>query len=124
MKKNLYVILFLLATLGMACQSKDHQKANEGYGAGEFENNNADVPTEEKIAELESPVNIQPDNGVVGLDSAEMDRDGDTTSAQDPAAGRATSITENNAGTSQTRGKENNSPSRQMPQTNKPQKKQ
>jgi hypothetical protein len=69
---------------------------------------------------LESPVNIQPSNGVQGLDSAEMDQDGDTASAQDPAAGRATSITENNAGTSKTRGQENNSPSRQMPQTNKP----
>ncbi len=120
MKKNLYVFLFLLATLGTACQSKDHRKANEGYGAGEFENNNADVPTEDKNAELESPVDIQPDNGIVGLDSAEMDQDGDTTSAQDPAAAKATAVTENNAGTSQTRSKENNSPSRQMPQTNKP----
>lgn len=124
MKKNLYVILLALTTMGVACQSKDHRAAPDGYGAGEMESNNADNPTDDRNATAESPVDIQPDSGVVGLDSAEMAKKPGQTSAEDPAAGRATSITENSAGTSETRGTENNSPSRQMPQTNKPQNKQ
>lgn len=120
MKKKLYVFLLLLATMGVGCQSKDHRTAPDGYGAGEMENNNADNPTDNKNVTAESPVTIKPDSGVVGLDSGNMAKEPNQTSAQDPAAGRATSITENNAGTSETRGNENNSPSRQMPQTNKP----
>lgn len=124
MKKNLYAILLVLATMGAACQSKDHRAAPDGYGAGEMESNNADNPTDNKNVATESPVNIQPDSGVVGMDSAGMAKEPGKASSDDPAAGRATSITENSVGTSETRGNENNSPSRQMPQTNKPQNKQ
>lgn len=120
MKKKLYVFLLSLATVGVACQSKDHRTPPEGYGAGQIENNRADNPSDDINAGMESPVNIKPDSGIVGMDSASMAKEPNQTSAQDQDAGRATAITENNAGNSETRGKENNSPSRQMPQTNKP----
>ncbi len=123
MKKKLYVFLLALATVGVACQSKDHRTPPEGYGAGQIENNQADNPTDKRNTTMNSPVNIEPDSGIVGLDSAEMAKKPGQTSAQDPDAAKATSVTENNAGTSETRGQENNSPSRQMPQTNKPQNK-
>ncbi len=121
MKKKLYVFLLSLATIGVACQSKDHRTPAEGYGAGQIESNNADNPTDDKNTTMQSPVDIQPDSGVVGMDSAGLAKKPNQTSSQDPDAAKATSVTENNAGTSQTRGQENNSPSRQMPQTNKPQ---
>ena len=121
MKSKLYVYLVALASLSMACQSKDHRVSKDGYGAGEMEANSADNASDNINASNESLVKIKPDSGVVGLDSAEMTKNENSGSAQDPDAGRATSIIENSAGTSQSRGKENNSPSRQMPQTNKPQ---
>lgn len=119
MKKKLYVFLLSLATMGVACQSKDHRTPPEGYGAGQIENNRADNATDNKNTTMESPVKIEPDSGIVGLDSAEMAKKPGQTSAADPDATRATSITENSAGNSESRGQENNSPSRQMPQTNK-----
>ncbi|QMU28457.1 hypothetical protein [Adhaeribacter radiodurans] len=121
MKKNLYVFLLALATVGVGCQGKDHRTPAEGYGAGQIENNNVDNPTDDKNTSMESPVDIKPDSGVTGMDSAELAKKPGQTSSQDPDAAKATSVTENNAGTSETRGQENNSPSRQMPQTNKPQ---
>ncbi|MDQ4140479.1 MAG: hypothetical protein M3142_08125 [Bacteroidota bacterium] len=121
MKKKLYVFLLSLATIGVACQSKDHRTPPEGYGAGQYENNQADNPTDNRNTGMESPVNIQPDSGVVGMDSAELAKKPGQTSSEDPDAAKATSVTENNAGNSESRGQENNSPSRQMPQTNKPQ---
>lgn len=120
MKKKLYVGV-LLASLSVACQSKDHRVSKDGYGAGEMEANSADNGSADNInASNRSLVKIKPDSGVVGLDSAEMTKTQGSGSEQDPDAARATSIIENNAGTSQSRGNENNSPSRQMPQTNKP----
>ncbi len=119
MKKNLYVFLLLLATMGAACQSKDHRTPPDGYGAGEMENNKADNPSDNKNVTSESLVDIKPDSGVVGLDSGNMAKKEGQQSAQDPDAARATSITENNAGTSETSGKENNSPRRQIAKTNK-----
>jgi len=121
MKKNLYVFLLSLAIVGVGCQGKDHRTPPEGYGAGQIENNNADNPTDDRNTTMESPVNIQPDSGVVGMDSANLAKKPGQTSSQDPDAAKATSVTENNAGNSQSSGQENNSPSRQMPQTNKPQ---
>ncbi|WP_115372464.1 hypothetical protein [Adhaeribacter pallidiroseus] len=120
MKKKMYVFLLALATAGVACQSKDHKTPPEGYGAGQYENNQADNPTDNRNTGTQSPVKIEPDSGIVGMDSANMAKKPGQNSAEDPDAARATSITENNAGTSETRGAENNSPSRQMPQTNKP----
>ncbi|QNF35107.1 hypothetical protein HUW51_21175 [Adhaeribacter swui] len=120
MKKKLYVFLLALATTDMACQSKDHKTPAEGYGAGQIENNQADAPTDNRNTSMESPVDIKPDSGVSNMDSAGMAKKPGQNSAQDQDAARATSITENNAGNSETRGTENNSPSRQMPQTNKP----
>ena len=121
MKKKLYVFLLALATTGMACQSKDHKTPPDGYGAGQYENNQADNPTDNRNTGTQSPVDIKPDSGIVGLDSADMAKNPGQQSSDDPSAARATSATENNAGNSQSRGAENNSPSRQMPQTNKPQ---
>ncbi len=119
MKKKLYVFLLALATAGAACQSKDHKTPPDGYGAGQYENNQADNPTDNRNTGTQSPVEIKPDSGIVGMDSANMAKKPGQESSQDQEAARATSITENSAGTSETRGDENNSPSRQMPQTNK-----
>ncbi|PSR52963.1 hypothetical protein AHMF7605_05195 [Adhaeribacter arboris] len=123
MKKKLYVFLLSLAIVGVGCQGKDHRTPPEGYGAGQIESNNADNPNDGTNTSMESPVNIKPDSGITGMDSANMAKKPGQTSAEDPDAAKATSVTENNAGNSETRGKENNSPSRQMPQTNKPQNK-